>query len=187
MTKKDAARETERTMLDRLNIRYSTFNDNGIRYSRAEHVKLAAGWSARRICDFMAMDLWPGGYGRDAHPKLHGHEVKVSRADWLTELKDPDKAEAFRRYCDFWWLVVADKNIVRAGELPDGWGLMVASGRSVRAVVQPVRNAAVELLPRDMQATLLRATTKTTVRLDRTGDRATRFLADRMGFPVSHA
>ena len=180
-------RETERTMLDRLNTRYSTFNGNGIRYARAEHVKLGAGWSARRICDFMAMDLWPGGYGRDAHPKLHGHEVKVSRADWLTEMKDPDKAEAFRRFCDYWWLVVADKQIVHPGELPEGWGLMVASGTSVRAVVKAERNLDVDALPRDLQATLLRATTKTTVRLDRTGDKATRFLADRMGFPRERA
>lgn len=182
-----ATRETERSMLDRLNVRYQTFNDNGIRYARAEHVKVSAGFGARRICDYMAMDLWPGGFSKDAHPKLHGHEVKVSRADWLTELKDPGKAEAFRRYCDYWWLVVSEKSIVRPGELPDGWGLMVASGESARVVVKATLNADAEPLPRTVQATLLRATTKTTVRLDRTGDKATGFLASRMNLDDRHA
>ncbi|MFI5426079.1 hypothetical protein [Aeromicrobium sp. UC242_57] len=28
-------------------------------------------------------------------PIFHGHEVKVSRSDWLTELRDPTKAETF--------------------------------------------------------------------------------------------
>lgn len=174
------AKVTERDMLDRLNVRYGAFNGGGIRFARAEHVKISAGFDARRICDYMAMDLWPGGYGRDAGPKLHGHEVKVSRSDWLTELRDPDKAQAFARYCDFWWLVVAEKSIVKPGELPDGWGLMVASGPSVRVATSARRNLAVEPLPRDVQATLLRATTKTTIRLDRARDRALAFLADRM-------
>jgi hypothetical protein len=128
------AKVTERDMLDRLNLRYGKFNGNGIRYTRAEHVKVAAGFAAQRICDYMAMDLWTG-YGALRGPKLHGHEVKVSRSDWLTELRDPEKAEAFRRYCDFWWLVVSDKDIVKPGELPAGWGLMVAHGRSVRVVI----------------------------------------------------
>lgn len=39
MTSENEGRETERTMLDRLNVRYGKFNGNGIRYTRAEHVK----------------------------------------------------------------------------------------------------------------------------------------------------
>jgi len=173
-------KETERRMLDRLNTRYGSFNGNGFRYARAEHVKVSAGFDARRICDYMAMDLWPGGYGRATGPKLHGHEVKVSRSDWLTELRDPDKAEAFRRYCDFWWLAVSDRAIVKPGELPEGWGLMVASGNSMRVATPAARNTTVEPLPRHVQATLLRATTKTTIRLDRGRDKALTYIADRM-------
>lgn len=179
------AKVTERDMLDRLNVRYGKFNGNGIRFTRAEHVKVASGFNARRICDYMAMDLWTG-YGANSGPKLHGHEVKVSRSDWLTELRDPDKAEAFRRYCDFWWLVVSDKDIVKSGELPEGWGLMVAHGRSVRVITPAPLNEAVEPLPRQIQATFSRAVTKTALRLARGGqDLALEYIAERMNLPTT--
>ncbi|MGI0521811.1 hypothetical protein ABY45_14645 [Microbacterium maritypicum] len=172
---------TERDMLDRLNNRYASSNGNGLRYARAEHVRVTAGFDARRICDYMALDLWPGGYGtKRTGPMLHGHEVKVSRSDWLTELRDPEKAEAFRRYCDFWWLVVSEKSIVKVGELPIGWGLMVAVGDSVRVVARADRNLAVEPMTRDVQATFARAVTKTTMRLDRREDPALRTFARQM-------
>lgn len=157
-------KHTERTMLDRLNRRYGASNYNGFRYARAEHVKLTAGFDTRRICDYMALDLWPGGYGDSATgPLLHGHEVKVSRADWRAELKDPTKAEAFAQFCDYWWLVVSDKSIVR-DDLPDGWGLLVATGSTLRSLRQPVRRTP-EPFGRHQQATFARAVTKTTLRL----------------------
>lgn len=155
---------TEREMLDLLNKRYGKHNDNGMRYTRAEHVKSGVGFDARRVCDYMAMDLW-GGYGINGGVKLHGHEVKTSRSDWLTELRDPEKAEAFVPYCDFWWLVVADKNIVKEGELPEGWGLMVLRGtKSLRAVVQPTRRARLPM-PWNMQGAWSRSVAKTALRL----------------------
>lgn len=181
----DPPKVTERHMLDRLNVRYGSVNANGFRYARAEHVRVTAGFDARRTCDYMALDLWPGGYGdRRTGPLLHGHEVKVSRSDWLTELRDPDKAEAFRRYCDFWWLVVSEREIVKVGELPDGWGLIVAAGTSARVAVRAARNESVEPMGRDLQATFARAVTKTTLRLSRHGaDAALEHAARRMNLP----
>lgn len=164
----------ERAMLDRLNVRYAKYNGNGIRYTRAEHVKITAGHDSRRVCDYMAIDLWTG-YGANRGPHLHGHEVKVSRADWLAERRDPEKAESFAQYCDFWWLVVSDRDIVKPGELPEGWGLMVAHGRTVRVVTPAARRDALPM-PRDVQATLTRAVTKTTLRLAAT-DVAMQYLA----------
>lgn len=175
------AKVTERDMLDRLNVRYGKFNGNGIRYTRAEHVKVTAGHDASRICDYMAIDLWTG-YGVNRGPHLHGHEVKVSRSDWLTELKDPTKAEAFAAYCDFWWLVVSDKDIVR-DDLPEGWGLMVPHGTSVR-VVKPATKREALPMPRDLQATLTRAVTKTSLRLAQT-DGAMRYLSNIMRIPTA--
>ena len=96
----------------------------GIRYAVAEHVRSSASFDAKRVCDFMAQDLWTTG---GLH--LHGHEVKVSRSDWLRELADPSKAEAFRRYCDRWWLVVSDRAIVKPGELPGRLGTASPVGR----------------------------------------------------------
>lgn len=159
----------EREMLDRLNRRYAKANANGIRYTRAEHVKITPGLDSRRICDYIAIDLWTG-YGPDSGVKVHGHEVKVSRSDWLTELRDPSKAEAFAQFCDYWWLVVSNKEIVREGELPEGWGLMAVYGQNLRVVVQATRRADVAPMPRSLQGTLTRAVTKTAVRLSTTND-----------------
>lgn len=59
-------------------------------------------------------------------------ELKVSRADWLVELNNPGKAEAWWPYCHTFWLVVPHEGIVRDGELPKGWGLMMPGGRGRR-------------------------------------------------------
>ena len=92
--------------------------------------------NARRI-DAVAVNLWASdGY------TLHGHEIKVSRSDLLTELADPAKAQAGQRVCDAWWLVLASKDLLRpTDELPPEWGVLVASGGTLRrlraAVVTP--------------------------------------------------
>jgi len=152
---------TERQMLDLLLRRYHQAYGNGQRWAVAEHVRSAAGFDAQRTADFVAMDLWPS-----KGLALHGHEVKVSRSDWLTELKNPDKAEAFRPFMDYWWLVVSEAGIVRPEELPNGWGLMVAasSGGSLRVVVPAPRSVRPEPLPKTMLAALLRSTAKTAAR-----------------------
>lgn len=72
------------------------------------------------------MGLWPS---KGLH--LHGHEIKVSRADWRKEVDDPSKAQAFIRWCHFWW-IVAPKNMIALEELPANWGLMEATESSLR-------------------------------------------------------
>lgn len=168
------AKYTERHMLDLLHQRYGTVNPgNGPRYACAEHVKNAAGFDAGRVADFIAIDCWPS-----SGLELHGHEVKVSRSDWLTELKKPEKAEAFKRYMDRWWLVVPDAKIIKAGELPDGWGLLVLSKRRSMGswpdyhpriedrlrVATPAPQLNPEAIPRELLAPLLRSTAKTAKR-----------------------
>lgn len=63
---------------------------------------------------------------------LVGHELKVSRADWLHELAQPAKAETWFRECHSWYLVAAHESIVQEGELPHGWGLMVPGPSKTR-------------------------------------------------------
>ncbi len=156
-------------MLDLLRRRYTKDGGNGPRYVLAEHVRNEAGFggydpalsavngkrSTLRTIDAVAVDLWPSGGNA-----IHGFEVKVSRSDWLAELRDPTKAEAFMRYVDHLWLVVPDAAIVR-DDLPDGWGLLAGVG-SLR-----VRRRAPRLdpepMPRSMQAALARAIAKTAV------------------------
>lgn len=160
------ARQTERMMLDALHRRYSQNPGNGPRFVCAEHVRSHAGFDARRTCDFMAQDCWPG---PGLH--LHGHEVKVSRSDWLRELADPSKAEEFRRYCDRWWLVVPDQAIVR-DDIPDGWGLIAPDQSGRLRAVKPAPILSPEPMPRTLRAAILRATVRTAARTLTNGETA---------------
>lgn len=87
-------------------------------------VRNGTGWAKQipRTADALAMCLWPS-----RGIALHGIEIKVSRSDWLAELKNPAKAEDFFNVCDRWW-VAAPKpvcdDIVKKGELPSTWGLL---------------------------------------------------------------
>lgn len=124
---------TEREMLDLLLVRYNTERQGTIadRWVRAEHVRSTQDYRlSLSVADFIALDKYSSAQA------IHGHEVKVSRADWLTELRDLSKSERIKRYCNFWWLVVSDAGIVKDGELPEGWGLMVKSGDGLRAKVK---------------------------------------------------
>lgn len=78
----------------------------------------ATGFGKSRTADGIAMSLWPS---RGLH--LYGFEIKVSRSDWMKEVQDPAKAEAFARYCHV-WQIVAPKGIVKVEELPPEWGLL---------------------------------------------------------------
>jgi hypothetical protein len=99
----------------------------------------------------MAMSLWPS-----RGLLLSAFEVKCSRSDWLRELKDPSKAEAFQRYVDFFYLVVSDEKIVAPGELPVTWGLMAPRGGGLGVVVEAPRLQGAQPMSRGMLAALLR-------------------------------
>lgn len=150
---------TEADMLALLRERYRETHGNGARYAFASHVRSHAGFDARRTADFVALDLWPS-----KGLALHGHEVKVSRADWLVELKQPEKAQEFIPYMDFWWLVVADRRIVRDGELPIGWGLIAPRGDGLAVVIPASRNASTSPMDRSRVAAFIRAVAKEAAR-----------------------
>jgi len=59
---------------------------------------------------------------RSAGRAIHGFEMKVSRQDWLKELKQPEKSESLLRFCDTWSLIASTESIVHDGELPPLWG-----------------------------------------------------------------
>lgn len=158
---------TERNMLDALASRYTQISQGtNDRWVRAEHVRNGTGfygWSDAtgrctgplRTADFLAIDTW-----ESKGQRIHGHEVKVSRSDWLHELADPSKAEAFKRYVHHWWLVVPDAKIVRPGELPEGWGVLALRGGRLHAVHRaPLLTP--EPMPTPMWIGLMRAASKT--------------------------
>lgn len=156
-------RITEAEMIDRLVARYTRISMNAHRYAFADHVPTRPGFPDR-VADFMAIDCYSAGPWPNRRHEIHGHEIKVSRSDWLTELRDPSKSEAFRPYCHRWWLVVSDASFVRDGELPEGWGLLVRQGSSVRALKKaPLLEP--EPMPTPMTAAFARAVAKTAHRL----------------------
>lgn len=88
-------------------------------YALFAQVPDGTGFQKDRTADAVAMSLWPS-----RGLEIHGFEIKVSRADWLKELATPAKAESIARFCDRWWVVVADAAHVHDGELPPTWGLL---------------------------------------------------------------
>jgi hypothetical protein len=153
----DQVKHTERTMLDALHQRYNQKNGDSRRYAVIEH-PCETGYFGR-IADALVMDCWPSGGN-----EFHGFEIKVSRSDWLHELKDPLKAEAFKKYMDRWWLVTPTKDIVKPGELPPGWGHLTLSGTGwLRAAVPAPRLTPLEI-PRRTLTYIMRATAATAAR-----------------------
>lgn len=104
-----------------------------------------------RRADAVVQCLWPS-----RGLWLAGVEIKVSRADWLRELADPAKADAIHRFCDHWYLAVSDAEIVRAGELPDGWGLLAPRAGKLAVKVRPAKLAP-QPITAAFRAALLRA------------------------------
>lgn len=88
------------------------------------------GTHAEATADAIIIGNWPSsGY------EIEGCEVKVSRSDWLNELKHPGKSEYIKRYCDRWWLVISDDSFVKEGELPEDWGLKSIRGAGLRTII----------------------------------------------------
>lgn len=175
---------TEREMLDLLRKKFGksqTFGGKTWRkYVIAEKVPQRP-WvqPGDRIADAIIMDTGSTSYkeltvkekAEKAHTfygegtqSIHGFEVKVSRSDWLSELRDPSKAESWAKHCHYFWLVVSDKSIVR-DDLPEGWGLLVAGKAGLRVAKKPTRRDPLPMPPA-MVVSLARASVKTGISLE---------------------
>lgn len=74
------------------------------------------GLNQRRWADAVAVNNYPS-----RGLEIHGFEIKVSRGDWLSELKNPAKSSTVQQFCNRWW-IVAPKELIKPGELPPTWG-----------------------------------------------------------------
>jgi hypothetical protein len=90
------------------------------------------GTRVTRHADAVAIGIWPS----TGH-QVHGFEVKVSRGDWLRELKDPSKADGWFEACHGWWLATPP-DIVKRADLPTGWGhVVVKPDGEIRVSISP--------------------------------------------------
>lgn len=113
--------------------------------------RTGGGGGDTRYADAIAMNLWPS-----RGLAIHGFEVKVYRGDWMRELKNPEKAEAIHRFCDYWWIVAPD-GVVLDGELPEGWGLLSPNnGARLRVVTKAAKVAEPTPAGRGFLAAMLR-------------------------------
>ena len=126
------------------------------------HVRNGTGYERKtvRTADALAMGLWPS-----RGLELHGFEVKVSRSDFLHELEQPEKADEIARFCDRWWMVVADAKIVKDGELPATWGLLAVTGKRL-VCVREATQLAPQPFDRLMLAAIIRRVHETHVHVD---------------------
>src|SRR3990172_2564710 len=132
-----------------------------LRYAAPEYaffIEVANGTGSHQsgYADGVAYSLYPS----TGHP-IYGFEIKVSRNDWLRELKQPAKAGNVMQYCDKWWLV-APKGVSKLEELPKTWGFLeIVNDRFY------TRKHAPDLdhpeLPMSFIAALLRRATESTV------------------------
>lgn len=91
--------------------------------------------STNRRADMLALHL------TKARPFIDGIEIKVDRGDWLSELDQHAKADAWFPHTHRWWIAVpAAGHVVDPAELPHGWGLMAPdshSDRRMKVVAKP--------------------------------------------------
>lgn len=140
--------KTSKEVVDALRKRYG----DAAAYAFFTEVGNSTGFRCNRHADVLVMSLWPS-----RGLEIMGFEVKVSRTDWVRELENPAKADAIAQYCDRWYLVVGDENIVRDGELPITWGLMVPQkDGTLRCKVEAKPNEFLKPLDRSFVASVLR-------------------------------
>jgi len=78
-----------------------------------------------RYIDAFAINLWPS----KKHRRI-AYEIKISRADFLKELKTPDKRQwAMEISHQFYF--VASQGIIALEEVPEGCGLLEVSGEEI--------------------------------------------------------
>lgn len=134
--RKSPDRSRTEDLMGRLERHYIVPNDEydgGIFVPECGRNGAWSGGSASR-CDALHV-----GFTSASGRVLTGHEVKVTRSDWLAELRKVGKADTWADQCHRWFLVVPTADIVQPGELPHGWGLMVPGSRTrMKILVEPV-------------------------------------------------
>jgi hypothetical protein len=87
------------------------------------------GARSKRWIDALAVGIWPS----TGH-EIVGIEIKISRGDWLREMKQPAKAQELMRFCTRWYLA-CPAGMIKADELPATWGMLAYKDGAMRQAV----------------------------------------------------
>lgn len=85
-----------------------------------EELRMGSGFGAAQM---RRIDLWVLDPGPATGCRTASYEVKVSRSDFLGELKQPNKQRSARLFSDEFWYV-APEGLIKPEEVPDWAGLM---------------------------------------------------------------
>jgi hypothetical protein len=101
------------------------------RYSSPEwalffEVANSTGTGASRYADAVAMNLYPS-----RGLVVVGFEIKVSKSDFINEVRNPEKSVSIQKYCDRWY-IVAPAEAVDESLLPENWGWLQVTGEQIR-------------------------------------------------------
>lgn len=131
-----------------------SYYGGGGKYAVMFEVRDATGHSASRSIDAVTMSLWPS-----LGLELSGMEIKISRSDWLRELKEPAKASATFEYFDRWYLV-APRDVAKIDEIPGPWGWLAPDGDRLVTLKPAPLNAEPKPIDRKFLASVLRCGSK---------------------------
>jgi hypothetical protein len=93
---------------------------------------LLVGWEQRSYPRIDAIAV--GGWRKNGY-RVVAYEVKVTRSDWLRELKHPEKREPAEEVADECWFATAP-GVIKDGEVPDGWGLLEVTSTGTRRTIR---------------------------------------------------
>ena len=100
-------------------------------YAVIHEVGNRSGAGKIRAADTLIFDLWP-----TRGLKIIGVEIKVTRSDMVSELKNPRKWKAAAANCNLWKLAMPEELDISGLDLPEEWGTLrvkpdgsVANGR----------------------------------------------------------
>lgn len=119
-------------------IQYPTIHEAlAAKFSQPHYITMfevrdSTGFDSTRSADALSIAMY-GTRGRE----ITGFEIKVSRSDWLRELKMPEKAEEIGKFCDWFYLVTNEESIAKLEEIPTPWGWMVLKGSRLKVVKKP--------------------------------------------------
>lgn len=99
------------------------------------------------------LDVWATQYSKGNLTRCY--EVKVSRGDFLSELKKPLKKRSGLRYANEFWFIMPE-GIGKIEEIPCDTGLITVNNDGVMNVVIPAPYRDINVLPRNFIASFLR-------------------------------